>query len=486
MFSYRSKPGLPKMISNLKTLLYIYQLAEYDNGFFLNWLDNHPDLKNYLKSKKERPVWTAKARAIFIVSFFFLPLCFFLPFKKRFAYPLIFTAGIIKPLEAVAVFFIVQKIKSQLKKNKNLLKIGIAGSYGKTTTKEYLAEILSVKYRVLKSPGNINTLLGLARFISKNFDESFQVLIAEAAAYKKGDIGKICRLIKPGIRILTGITDAHLERFGSTENIIRAKFEIAEEAKEKGNAVFLNADNRFILENYRKFLKIRPEFYGINDEVEKVFEAENIKVSENGLKFNVIKNGNFYFNADLEVFGKHQLEPILAAIGIADNLGFSKEEIITGLKNIKPLPRRLYLAKAANGVIVIDDSYNISKASAEAALDFLKEVFPKKRKIVISAGLVEQGTKKIENNRWFGEKLKTAGDLILIVKNSNTRFIVEGMNLPEKESLEYNKKINASEIVKQKAVVFENSGGLDSFLLALLKPNDALLIFPYDLPAHYC
>ena len=75
-----------------------------------------------------------------------------------------------------------------MKKHKNLIKIGITGSYGKTTTKEYLAEILLVKYRVLKSPENINTLLGLAKFISKNLDESFQVLIIEMAAYKKGDI----------------------------------------------------------------------------------------------------------------------------------------------------------------------------------------------------------------------------------------------------------------------------------------------------------
>lgn len=472
------------MFKTINNLLYIYQLSEYDNGFFLNWLANHPDLKNYLKSKKENPVWTAKAKIIFAVSLVFLPLYFILPPKPS-AYFLILAASLIKPLESIAVFFIVQKTKFRLKKHENLIKIGIAGSYGKTTTKEYLAEILSVKHRVLKSPGNVNTLLGLARFISKKLDESFRVLIVEMAAYRKGDIKKLCRLIQPEIRILTGIADSHLERFGSPENIVEAKFEIADGAQEQKNSIFLNADDRSILENYRKFLNIRPEFYGINSGIEKVFEAKNIKVSEKGLKFDIVKNGSFYFNADVELFGKHQLEPILVAISVADKLGFSREEILAGLKNIKPLPRRLCLTKAANGIIVIDDSYNISKASADAALDFLKEAFPKKRKVVISAGLVEQGTKKSENNRWFGKKMKTAGNLLLLVKNSNTRFIVEEMNLSEEEILEYNKKINTSEIAERKTVIFENAEELNLFLPAILKPNDALLIFPYDLPAHY-
>lgn len=472
------------MISDIKNLLYIYQLSEYDNGFFLNWIDSHPDLDNYLKSKKINPVWTIKARIIFIVSIFFLPLRLVFS-RKRIAYFLILAAAIMKPLEAVVVFFIVQKIKFGLKKYKDLIKIGVAGSYGKTTAKECLAEILSVKYRVLKSPENINTLLGLARFISKNLDKSFQILIVEMAAYKKGDIKKICRMAAPEIRILTGLTDSHLERFGSLENIIKTKFEIAENVSPDKNSVLLNADNPLIVQNYQKFLKINPEFYGINPEIRKLFSAKNIKISEEGLEFDIFRNREFYFNAKVKIFGRHNMEPILSAISIADKLGLSKEEILTGLKNLKPLPRRLFPAKNSQGVVVIDDSYNISKASAEAALEFLNEVFLKRRKIIIASGLVEQGTKKNENNRWFGEKIKLAGDLILMIKNSNTRFIIEGLNIPKTEILYYNKGGRA-DINGRKAIIFNNAEELNLFLHNILKPGDVVLTFPYDLPAHYC
>ncbi|MEK7553730.1 MAG: UDP-N-acetylmuramoyl-tripeptide--D-alanyl-D-alanine ligase [Patescibacteria group bacterium] len=471
------------MISSIKNLLYIYQLSEYDNGFFLRWINNHPDLDSYLKSKKENPVWTIKAKIIFIISFFYLPLYLFFP-KKRFVYSLILAAAIIKPLEIIVIFFIVQKIKFRLKKYKNLIKIGITGSYGKTTTKEYLAEILSVKYRVLKSPENINTLLGLAKFISKNLDESFQVLVIEMAAYKKGDIKKFCRMINPEIRILTGLADSHLERFGSLENIVEAKFEIAESLLDDKNLVFLNADNPFIVQNYQKFFKINPEFYGINPEIQKVFKAENIKISEEGLEFNIFKNQEFYFNAKIRVFGRQNIEPILLVISIADKLGLSKEEILTGLKNLKPLPRRLFPTKNSQGIVIIDDSYNISKASIEAALEFLKETFPKRRKIIIAAGLVEQGVSKNENNKWFGEKIKTIGDLNLIIRNSNTQFIIKGTNLPEKEILEYNKN-RRFETINQKIVIFENAEELNFFLPEISKSGDAILMFPYDLPAHY-
>ena len=481
------------MISTIKNLLYIYQLSEYDNGFFLRWINNHPDLDNYLKSKKENPVWTVKARVIFIISLFFLPLYFIFP-QKRFAYFLISAAAIMRPLETTVVFFLIRKIKFKLKKHKDLIKIGIAGSYGKTTTKEYLAEILLVKYRVLKSPENINTLLGLVKFISKNLDESFQVLVVEMAAYKRGDIKKLCRMINPEIRILTGLTESHLERFGSLENIIKTKFEIMGGLIDGRNRVFLNIDDSIIFQNYQKFLKIQPEFYGLNAEIEKKFEAKNILVSEKGIDFDIFsaeggsasggKNQEFYFNARVKIFGRHQMESILAAISVTDRLGFTKEEILMGIGNLKPLPRRLFATKTSQGVTIIDDSYNISKASVEAALEFLKEVFPKRRKIIIAAGLVEQGVSKSENNKWFGEKIKTVGDLNLIIRNSNTQFIIEGMNLSKEEILEYNKN-RKLEIINQKIIIFENAEELNFLLPEISKSGDVILMFPYDLPAHY-
>ena len=178
------------------------------------------------------------------------------------------------------------------------------------------------------------------------------------------------------------------------------------------------------------------------------------------------------------------MESILAAISVTDRLGFTKEEILMGIGNLKPLSRRLFATKTSQGITVIDDSYNISKASVEAALEFLKEVFPKRRKIIIAAGLVEQGVSKSENNKWFGEKIKTVGDLNLIIRNSNTQFIIEGMNLSKEEILEYNKN-KKLEIINQKIIIFENAEELNFLLPEISKSGDVILMLPYDLPAHY-
>ncbi len=453
------------MIRKLKNLLYVYQLSEYDNLFFLNWIKNHPDLKNYLKSKKE-PIWTIKAKLIFVLSIF--PALFFLFIPKKIYYSLILANWFTKPLEVIVVFAVVKRASAKIKKHKNLIKIGIAGSYGKTTTKEFLAETLSSKYRVLKTPENINTLLGVARLILKELNEDYHVLIVEMAAYKEGDIKKLCRMIKPRIGILTGLNASHLERFGSLENIIKAKFEILENLFSERKSAFLNADSPLIIQNFQRFFKNKDDFYGLNPEVKKAFDAKNIKASEKGLEFEIFKNGEFYFSAKVKIFGRHQIEPILLAISVADKLGLNKEEIMTGIENLKPLPRRLFITKSREGTIIIDDSYNISKDSVKAALEFLKEAFPTNRKIIITAGLVEQGSKKSENNKWFGEKLKEVGNLILIIKNSNTPFLVKGIGISKNKIIEYN---NAKEL------------NLD--LPRIFKSGDAVLIFPYDLPAHY-
>ena len=225
----------------------------------------------------------------------------------------------------------------------------------------------------------------------------------------------------------------------------------------------------------------------------KKFEAKNILVSEKGIDFDIFspkairlwwKNQEFYFNARVKIFGRHQMESILAAISVTDRLGFTKEEILMGIGNLKPLSRRLFATKTSQGITVIDDSYNISKASVEAALEFLKEVFPKRRKIIIAAGLVEQGVSKSENNKWFGEKIKTVGDLNLIIRNSNTQFIIEGMNLSKEEILEYNKN-KKLEIINQKIIIFENAEELNFLLPEISKSGDVILMLPYDLPAHY-
>ena len=110
--------------------------------------------------------------------------------------------------------------------NPNLTVIGITGSYGKTTVKEMLKTVLAKKYKVLSTPKSFNTLFGISQVIKEQLKPEHEIFIVEIGAYKIGEIAELCRMVKPKIGILTGITNQHLERFGSEENIIKAKFKI--------------------------------------------------------------------------------------------------------------------------------------------------------------------------------------------------------------------------------------------------------------------
>ena len=148
------------------------------------------------------------------------------------------------------------------------------------------------------------------------------------------------------------------------------------------------------------------------------------------------------------------------------------------------MPRRLFPTKNSQGITLLSMTAIIfPKPALRQALEFLKETFPKRRKIIIAAGLVEQGVSKNENNKWFGEKIKTIGDLNLIIRNSNTQFIIKGTNLPEKEILEYNKN-RRFETINQKIVIFENAEELN-FSFRNFKIRRCNFNVSFDLPAHY-
>ena len=195
----------------LRNLLYLLQLEEYDLSRFKNWLKNDPG--KIVTEKKGRLNWTIKARAIFLLARFF---SLFLPRPDSF----ILSVRILSPVDSLLkkIVVILAKIKLFLV-HRNLIVIGITGSWGKTTLKERLYDLLKNKYRVSKTEVNNNTLLGIAKtiFLLKRNEEIF---IAEMAAYKRGEIKEICLLVRPKIGIITVIGPMHLERFGTLKSFL--------------------------------------------------------------------------------------------------------------------------------------------------------------------------------------------------------------------------------------------------------------------------
>src|SRR3990167_577205 len=205
----------------IKNLLYLLQLEEYNLDRFSAWLKNNPG--RIVLEKKKRIDWTLKARLIFALANVFNVITLGnrpLSIKTAMRFLL--------PLDILAKKIIIFLARMKIRRMKDLTIIGITGSYGKTTTKETIAHLLMHKYKTLKTEGNYNTLLGVAKTIIGNLKSEHEVFVCEMAAYRPGDIKIISDLIKPKIGIITAIGPMHLERFGTEENILKTKLELIE------------------------------------------------------------------------------------------------------------------------------------------------------------------------------------------------------------------------------------------------------------------
>ena len=275
------------------------------------------------------------------------------------------------------------RFKLMKKSYRKLIKIGITGSYGKTSTKFILQTILSEKYNVLASPESYNTTMGNVKVIRKMLKPEHQVLISEMGARHRYDIREICDFVRPQIGLITSIGPQHLETFKNIDNIVKAKVELLDSLPTDG-VVFLPNDDSHCLKLYNKE-KRGKYIYGINDKHADVY-AKNIKTTKNGTEFiAVTKQGEIHCVSKL--LGEHNVQNILGAIAIAVRLGLTNEQIANGVKKIKPIEHRLQMIDGANGITVIDDAFNSNPVGSKMALDVIKSFDG--RKIIITPGMVE-------------------------------------------------------------------------------------------------
>ena len=253
-------------------------------------------------------------------------------------------------------------VKQKLKDFKTKI-IGITGSAGKTTTKEYTYKIISSKYKTLCSPGNINTLIGLSVDIINNLKPDTQIYVAEMGMDRSGELRDTSSVITPDIAIYTIINEAHLEKLGTLQNIINAKGEILENMKED-SLVILNKDDKNVMSLVPR-VRGKIIYYSLSD-----------------VPFNL---------SSLKVVGDHNKSNILAASYTALSLGLSKEEIENEYNTIQAAQGRGRFEEGINQSLLIDDTYNANEASVKASLKMLLEL-KGGRKIVILGDMLELGS----------------------------------------------------------------------------------------------
>ena len=343
-----------------------------------------------------------------------------------------------KPVEKYVYYSFRRKAIKKLSTLNNLKVIGITGSYGKTSSKNILSDILNVKYNALPTPKNFNTPYGLMMTINNTLDKFDDIFIAEMGAYKKGEIKELCDLVHPKYAILTKIGTAHLETFGSEENIQSGKFELIESLPSDGVAI-LNMDDEKQT-SYKIKNKCKKIWIAI-DNKKADFVATNIKMDNTGMSFDVVINEE-KVTFKTKLLGIPNVYNILAGIALGNYFGINNEQLKRAVASVRNTEHRLELRKNGN-ITYIDDAYNSNPVGSKMALDVLN-LMPGK-KIIITPGMIELGQKQYELNKKFGEYIAEVCDEVILVGEKQTLPIQDGL----KEKGFNEKKLHITNDVKE-------------------------------------
>jgi len=349
--------------------------------------------------------------------------------------------------------------RRKLLSQKDLIRIGITGSYAKTSVKLILSTILAEKYAVLATPKSYNTPMGVTRAIRERLLPSHQVFIAEMGARHVGDIRELCRLVKPKIGILTSVGPQHLDTFKTVERVAKTKYELINALPEDGLAFF--TDDGVVCRQLYDRTKTPKTLIGDEAGDADVW-SENTEISPDGSTFDLcFKNGE-RLQVSTRLLGGHNIRNILMAAAVAKKLGLNKRQILRGIRRIEPIPSRMELIKNPNSYTIINDGFNANPVSAKAALDILSQ-FPGRR-IIITPGMVELGTDEAAFNKAFGKQIAGAADIAIIVGKKRAQPILDGLReagfpqeqIHQVDSLQQSTDVLKRLVSKDDTVLYEN------------------------------
>src|SRR3989344_2944972 len=451
------------MLKNLSKIfpfkdhLYVFQLMEYNSGSLLRWFMRNPWRRNI--QKKHRLNWTVKARVILFVSLSFLlaeallvayllknvmyVIPIFIILSQVFPVYLIVAKLLLMPLDTYKKNKIVSSAKKKIDRLENLKVVAITGSF-------------------VKTPTSFNTKLGVSQTILEDIKENTDIFISEVGAYKRGEIAEIVRIIEPKIGIITALGPQHLERFGSLDNIVQAKFELIEGLDSRAMGI-LNKNYKELV-SLANGAKCKMLFYGSSDSD---FRASDIKVTLNGTSF-LISTPKGTTDMHIPLIGEHHVYNFLAAAAAALELGLSLDEVKDRATKLLPTPHRLEVTK--NGkYTLIDNSFNSNLESARSSFRLFASL-DAPRKIIITPGLVELGRIAEVVNKDFIAAASKVADEIIIVGQSNKNYLEDGL----KEAKFAPKAVHFADST-QKALILANE----------IAKKGSLVLIENDLPDQY-
>lgn len=334
--------------------------------------------------------------------------------------PAVFAAGALgviceeAPQDAAGPYVLVEdsfkalrEIGEFYRKQLDIKVVGITGSVGKTSTKEFIAGVLETKLNVLKTAGNYNNEIGVPLTILR-IRKEHEVAVLEMGINHFGEMHRLTQMARPDICVITNIGECHLEFLGSREGILKAKTEIFDYSNPEGDVILNGEDD--MLRKVENVHGKMPIFVGFGENCD-VYASD---VVSNGLLGSTCKihMGEMVLDAKVSLPGMHQVSNAMVAAKVGMLLGLSKEEIEKGLLQVMPTAGRGHLIDKGS-YLIVDDCYNANPVSMKAAIDLLTDA--KGRKVAVLGDMFELGENEKELHYGVGQYAAEKGiDLVLL------------------------------------------------------------------------
>jgi len=360
-----------------------------------------------------------------------------------------------------------RQARATLDARHDLTVIGITGSFGKTSTKFILAELLKQKYNVLATPSSYNTPMGICLVVNEKLNPDHQVLVLEMGMRYRGDIEELCRIAPPDIGVVTTVGPAHLETMGTLDNIALEKGDLLAHMRSGGPAI-LNIDNEHTAAMAERATGDvwRVSVKGHSDAD---ITAHNIQYDASGASFVVRDDTGSEATFETQLLGEHNVLNILLAVAVGREMGLRLRQMAHAVRRVEPIEHRLAL-RQEGAVTVIDDAFNSNPVGARNAVNILS-AFNGGRRVIVTPGMVELGERQAEENRRLGEHIAQRDvDLAVLIGDEQTAPIQEGLR--------------ARRFPDERLKVFPTFFDAQDFLKSYLRPGDVVL-YENDLPDQY-
>ena len=307
------------------------------------------------------------------------------------------------------------------RKEHKIVVAGITGSNGKTTTKEMLASVMQQRYQVLKNQGNLNNLIGLPLTLL-SMNDSHKVAVVEMGMNRSGEIGRLTRIARPDVGVVTNVGPAHIGLLGSLEAIAAAKSELFQNLAEKSLAV-INVEDKWLAPwVYRAPCEVLT--FGFSSDPDVL--ARDLSALGSKQAFTLRAPNHDHVRIRLAAPGKHNVANALAAASCAMAMGMGLKEIKAGLESFRPVEGRLVQKKSIWGFRVLDDSYNANPQSVAAGVKAMVELAGIRRKVLVLGDMAELGERSAKLHHETGKMAGEAGCDVVLAYGKYASQVVSG------------------------------------------------------------